>query len=59
MDEKHENRTHRPRKSGPKALKKKAKSSHEQDYTPEQRNPKAFSVQHAKKTLKSIQRYHS
>ena len=57
MDEKRENKIHRPRQSGPKALKKKAKSDHEQDFTPQQRNPKAFSVQHAKKTLKIIQRY--
>ena len=56
MEEKREKKVHRQRQAGPKALKKKAKSGHEQDLTPQQRNPKAFSVQHARKTLKLVQR---
>ena len=57
MDEQHEKKVHRPRKAGPKALKKKAKSGHEQELTAQQRNPKAYSVQHARKALKIVQRW--
>ena len=56
MEEHKEKKEHRQRKAGPKAVKKKAKNPHEQELTPQQRNPKAFSIQHANKTLKIVQR---
>lgn len=56
MDDHTEKKPHRKRQSGPKAVKKKAKSDHQQELSAQQRNPKAFSVQHAKKALKVVQR---
>ncbi|XP_052262735.1 ribosome biogenesis protein BMS1 homolog isoform X1 [Dreissena polymorpha] len=57
MDEKQDNKkAHRKRHAGPKAEKKKAKSDHKQDLDPRQRNPRAFSIQHVKKTQKIVQR---
>ena len=50
-------KVHRQRQAGPKAEKKKSKKNHQQDLTPQQRNPRAFSIQHAKKTAKIVQRY--
>ncbi|KAK3091894.1 hypothetical protein FSP39_023506 [Pinctada imbricata] len=47
---------HRQKHAGIKAEKKKAKNKHQQDLTPQQRNPKAFSIQHARKTAKIVQR---
>jgi len=57
MDEHSDNKkAHRKRQSGPKAFKKKSKNPHEQELTAQQRNPRAFSVQHANKALKVVQR---
>ena len=50
-------KVHRQRQAGPKAEKKKSKKNHQQDLTPQQRNPRAFSIQHANKTAKIVQRY--
>ncbi|XP_063445799.1 ribosome biogenesis protein BMS1 homolog [Mytilus trossulus] len=49
-------KVHRKRQAGPKAEKKKSKKDHQQDLTPQQRNPRAFSIQHARKTAKIVQR---
>ena len=58
MDDVHtERKKHRERKAGVKAEKKKAKDKVDQSLTPLQRNPKAFSIQHATKTARIIQRY--
>lgn len=56
MDDHKEKKVHRKRQAGPKAAKKKAKNEHQQELSAQQRNPKAFSVQHAKKALKIVQR---
>ncbi|WAQ97349.1 BMS1-like protein [Mya arenaria] len=56
MEEKGREKAHRKRQAGPKAAKKKSKSDHEQELTAQQRNPRAFSIQHAKKALKTVQR---
>lgn len=56
MDGEDQRKGHRKRQAGPKAEKKKAKNKHQQDLTPQQRNPKAFSIQHARKTAKIVQR---
>lgn len=47
---------HRQPRSGPSAEKKKAKNKHVQELTAQQRNPKAFSIQHAVKTSRLVQR---
>ncbi|XP_013412523.1 ribosome biogenesis protein BMS1 homolog isoform X2 [Lingula anatina] len=47
---------HRLRHSGPKADKKKAKNKHEQELTPQQRNPKAFAFHSVNKVAKSVKR---
>jgi len=57
MEDKPEKKAHRKRLAGPKAAKKKSKSDHQQDLTAQQRNPRAFSIQHANKTLKTVQRF--
>ncbi|KAL3876947.1 hypothetical protein ACJMK2_034726 [Sinanodonta woodiana] len=49
-------KVHRQKQAGPKAEKKKGKKKHEQELTPQQRNPKAFAIQHARKTLRIVQR---
>ncbi|KAK3583604.1 hypothetical protein CHS0354_039426 [Potamilus streckersoni] len=49
-------KAHRQKQAGPKAEKKKVKKKHEQELTPQQRNPKAFAIQHARKTLRIVQR---
>lgn len=56
MEEDGNQKKHRKRQAGPKAEKKKAKSKHQQELTPQQRNPKAFAIQHAQKTAKLIRR---
>lgn len=56
MEDRRENKTHRKKLSGPKAERKKSKQDHNQDLTPRQRNPKAFAIQHANKTLRTVQR---
>lgn len=56
MDGEDQKKVHRKRQSGPKADKKKAKKNHQQELTPQQRNPKAFSIQHAVKTARVVQR---
>lgn len=55
MDELGDKKPHRKKQAGPKAA-KKIKDSKDQNLTPKQRNPKAFSIQHAKKTLRIVQR---
>lgn len=57
MEEDANKKVHRKRQAGPKAEKKKAKNKHQQDLTPQQRNPKAFAIQHAQKTAKLIKRF--
>lgn len=49
-------KAHRKRQAGPKAEKKKGKHSVDQSLTAQQRNPRAFSIQHANKTLKTVRR---
>ncbi|KAL7632419.1 UNVERIFIED_CONTAM: hypothetical protein RMT77_017273 [Armadillidium vulgare] len=49
-------KTHRDRKAGRKADKKKAKNKHVQDLTAQQRNPKAFAVQSVVKAQRKIAR---
>lgn len=56
MEEDGNQKKHRKRQAGPKAEKKKAKNKHQQELTPQQRNPKAFAIQHAQKTAKLIRR---
>lgn len=51
------NKSHRPKKSGPKAEKKKAKNKHEQELTARQRNPKAFAFSSVEKVSKKVRRY--
>lgn len=55
-DENRSVKKHRQPKSGPSADKKKAKNKHEQELTAKQRNPKAFAIQHARKTTRLVQR---
>ncbi|XP_033758019.1 ribosome biogenesis protein BMS1 homolog [Pecten maximus] len=55
-DQAHSVKKHRQPKSGPSADKKKAKNKHVQELTAQQRNPKAFSIQHAVKTSRLVQR---
>lgn len=57
MEEDGNQKKHRKRQAGPKAEKKKAKNKHQQELTPQQRNPKAFAIQHAQKTAKLIRRF--
>ena len=47
---------HRKRQSGVKAEKKKKKNKY-LDQTPQQRNPKAFTVQSSRRAHKAVQRY--
>ena len=49
-------KSHRKRQAGPKAEKKKAKTKHEQDLTPQQRNPKAFAFHSVNKVAKQVRR---
>ena len=49
-------RSHRKRQAGPKARKKKEKSTHEQDLTAQQRNPKAFAFHSVNKVAKAVRR---
>lgn len=56
MEDHSEKKPHRKRQAGPKAFKKKAKSDHQQELSAQQRNPRAFAIQHAKKALKVVQR---
>lgn len=49
-------KAHRKRQAGPKAEKKKGKHNVDQSLTAQQRNPRAFSIQHANKTLKTVRR---
>ena len=49
-------KAHRKRQAGPKAEKKKAKNKHEQDLTPQQRNPKAFAFHSVNKVAKQVRR---
>ncbi|XP_060080432.1 ribosome biogenesis protein BMS1 homolog [Ylistrum balloti] len=55
-DQTHSVKKHRQPRAGPSADKKKAKNKHVQELTAQQRNPKAFSVQHAVKTSRLVQR---
>ncbi|XP_060567637.1 ribosome biogenesis protein BMS1 homolog [Ruditapes philippinarum] len=59
MDEQSDNKkAHRKKLSGPKAERKKSKQGPgiDQNLTAQQRNPRAFSIQHANKALKTVQR---
>ncbi|OWF49820.1 Ribosome biogenesis protein BMS1-like [Mizuhopecten yessoensis] len=55
-DQKQSVKKHHQPRSGPSADKKKAKNKHVQELTAQQRNPKAFSIQHAIKTTRLVQR---
>ncbi|KAL5018103.1 hypothetical protein ScPMuIL_003825 [Solemya velum] len=56
MEDADSQKKHRKKQAGTKAGRKKSKDKHEQELTPQQRNPKAFSIQHARKTAKLVQR---
>ncbi|XP_053392079.1 ribosome biogenesis protein BMS1 homolog [Mercenaria mercenaria] len=57
MEEQSDNKkAHRKKLSGPKAARKRAKQDVDHNLTPQQRNPRAFSIQHANKALKTVQR---
>ena len=59
MDESTEARKgHRKRQAGPKAEKKKSKVKHEQELTPQQRNPKAFAFHSVNKVSRAVRRYY-
>ena len=49
-------KAHRKPHSGPKAAKKKAKSTHDQELTARQRNPKAFAIQSVNKVARQVRR---
>ena len=55
-DVKGEKKGHHKRQAGPKAEKKKSKVKHEQDLTPQQRNPKAFAFHSVNKVAKAARR---
>ncbi|XP_077998767.1 ribosome biogenesis protein BMS1 homolog [Glandiceps talaboti] len=55
-DEQQPTKAHRPRQTGPKAVKKKKKNEHEQELTDRQRNPKAFTVQSVVKRARHVRR---
>lgn len=57
-DQSDHKKAHRKKLSGPKAERKKSKHGQgiDQNLTPQQRNPRAFSIQHANKALKTVQR---
>lgn len=47
---------HKKQTAGRKADKKKAKSDHKQELTPQQRNPKAFAFQSVNKVQRAVRR---
>ena len=50
-------KSHRKRQAGAKADKKKSKKQVDENLTPQQRNPKAFSYQSVNKVARAVRRY--
>jgi ribosome biogenesis protein BMS1 len=51
-----ENKVHRKRAAGPKAVKKKAKKGKDETLNPKQRNPKAFAFHSVDKVSRKVRR---